>query len=58
MLPIYGIGAAWLAVYIPLNRVFAAGVLPFLPSDLLKIGAVAVIGMALPATIVRFRGKA
>ncbi|MDM7458707.1 MAG: biotin transporter BioY [Paracoccus sp. (in: a-proteobacteria)] len=58
MVPIYGFGAAWLAVYVPLDQVFAAGVMPFLLGDLVKIAAVAAIGMVLPATIARFRGKA
>ncbi|TCQ99169.1 biotin transporter BioY [Neorhizobium sp. JUb45] len=58
MLPIYGFGAAWLAVYVPLDRVFAAGVMPFLLGDLVKIVAIAAIGMVLPTTIARFKGKA
>ncbi|PRD43502.1 biotin transporter BioY [Phyllobacterium phragmitis] len=58
MLPIYGFGAAWLAAYVPVNQVLAAGVLPFLLGDLVKIVAVAAINMVLPATIARFRGKA
>ncbi|MDQ0395899.1 biotin transporter BioY [Labrys monachus] len=58
MLPIYGFGAAWLAVYVPVDRLLAAGVLPFLLGDLVKIGAVAAVGMAMPASFVRLRGKA
>src|SRR5690606_16803831 len=58
LLPVYGFGAAWLAAYVPVDQVLAVGVLPFLLGDLVKIGAVAAVGMALPAIIARVRGKA
>lgn len=58
MLPIYGLGAAWLAVYVPMDQLLAVGVLPFLLGDLVKIGAVAAIGMVLPASLAWLRGKA
>jgi biotin transport system substrate-specific component len=58
MVPIYAIGMAWLAVYVPVGQLLAVGVLPFLLGDLVKIGVVAVGGMALPVSIARLRGKA
>ena len=57
MLPIYGFGAAWLAVYVPVDQLLTVGVLPFLLGDLVKIGSVAAIGMVLPASLVRLLGK-
>lgn len=47
MLLIYGIGAAWLAAYVPVNQLLAVGVLPFLLGDLLKIAVVAIGGLLL-----------
>ncbi|MDP3675339.1 MAG: biotin transporter BioY [Novosphingobium sp.] len=57
MLPIYGFGASWLAVYVPADQLLTVGVLPFLLGDLVKIGAVVAIGMVLPASLVRLSGK-
>lgn len=57
MIPIYGLGMAWLAVYIPVSQLLAAGVMPFLLGDLVKIGLVAAAGMVLPASIARLRSK-
>jgi biotin transport system substrate-specific component len=57
MLPVYVIGAAWLTIYISVDRVLAVGVMPFLLGDLVKIGVVA-IGSALVAiSLTRFRAK-
>ncbi|MBU1315925.1 MAG: biotin transporter BioY [Alphaproteobacteria bacterium] len=53
MVPIYGIGIAWLAVHVPAGELLAVGVLPFLLGDLVKIGIVAVGGRMLPASIAR-----
>lgn len=58
MVPIYAIGMAWLAAYVPVGQLLAAGVLPFLLGDLVKIGVVAAGAMVLPASIARLRGKA
>lgn len=55
LVPIYGLGAAWLVVYVPAERVLEVGVTPFLPGDLVKIALVAAAGTALPALIARFR---
>lgn len=57
MVPIYGIGIAWLAVYVPAGQLLAVGVLPFLLGDLVKIGVVAVGSLVLPASIARLWSK-
>ncbi|WP_246660281.1 biotin transporter BioY [Rhizobium sp. FKL33] len=54
---IYGIGAAWLALYVPAAQLLAVGVLPFLPGDLVKIAVVALGSAALPALGIRLRSK-
>jgi biotin transport system substrate-specific component len=38
---IYGMGAAWLAFYIPSSQLLMKGILPFVLADLVKIGIVA-----------------
>ena len=38
---VYGVGLAWLAVYIPFDRLIAEGAVPFVLSDLTKTGIVA-----------------
>jgi len=58
MVPIYAIGMAWLALYVPFGQLLAVGVVPFLLGDLVKIGVVAAGGMVLPASFARLRGKA
>jgi biotin transport system substrate-specific component len=55
--PVYGLGVAWLAVFIPARDLLTVGVLPFLLGDLVKIGVVAAAGMVLPASLVRLQGK-
>lgn len=55
MVPIYGLGMAWLALYVPANQLFAAGVAPFLLGDLVKIALVAASSVVLPAML--FPGK-
>ena len=39
---IYGLGIAWLALYVPAPRLLAEGGVPFILGDLVKIGIVAV----------------
>jgi biotin transport system substrate-specific component len=41
MAVIYGLGVAWLALYVPTPRLLAEGIAPFILGDLLKIGIVA-----------------
>jgi len=53
---VYALGAAWLAVFIPARQVFALGVLPFLPADLVKIAILALGAAALPVSLARLRG--
>jgi biotin transport system substrate-specific component len=57
MVPIYAIGMAWLAVYVPAGQLLAVGFLPFLLGDLVKIGVVAVGSTVLPAFIARIWSK-
>jgi biotin transport system substrate-specific component len=57
MVVIYGLGAAWLALYVPPAQLLAVGVLPFLPGDLVKIAVVALGSAALPALGIRLRSK-
>ncbi|SEP42721.1 biotin transport system substrate-specific component [Methylobacterium sp. ap11] len=45
---IYGLGLAWLALFVPADRVVALGLLPFLLGDLVKIGLVAAGCSVLP----------
>ena len=39
----YAAGAAWLAAFLPADKVLAAGVLPFVTGDLLKVGMAALL---------------
>lgn len=57
MVPIYGIGAAWLAAYVPVDQILTVGVLPFLLGDLVKICAVAACALLLPAMRGLFQDK-
>ncbi|PYB73333.1 biotin transporter BioY [Rhizobium wuzhouense] len=38
---VYACGLAWLAIYVPAAKLLAAGLLPFLPGDIVKIAVVA-----------------
>lgn len=57
MVPIYAIGVAWLAAYIPVDQLLSAGIAPFLLGDLVKIGVVAAVGMVLPASWLRGKSE-
>ena len=35
---VYALGAAWLAMFVPADKVLAVGILPFVAGDLVKIG--------------------
>ena len=54
LVPIYGLGAAWLTMYVPVGQLVAVGVAPFLPGDLLKIGMVAAGSALFPASVDRW----
>jgi len=56
MMAIYGLGLAWLAIYVPIDGLLAAGLWPFLLGDLVKIGVVAAASVALPVARIRLRG--
>ncbi|WP_157020076.1 biotin transporter BioY [Mesorhizobium xinjiangense] len=58
MVPIYAIGMAWLAVYVPVGQLLAVGLLPFLLGDLVKIGVVAAASTIFPSSFARLRSKA
>lgn len=58
MVPVYVLGMAWLAMYVPVGQLLAVGVLPFLFGDLVKIGVVAAGSMVLPVSFARVWGKA
>jgi biotin transport system substrate-specific component len=49
---VYGLGVAWLALYIPSSRLVMTGVLPFVLADLVKIGIVAA-GASLATSVKR-----
>lgn len=57
MVPVYAIGMAWLALYVPVGQLLAVGALPFLLGDIAKIAVVAVVCAALPATVARLQGQ-
>ena len=57
MAPIYAIGMAWLAVYVPVDQLLAIGVMPFLLGDLVKIAVVAAGSVVLPTSFALLRGK-
>lgn len=41
LVPIYGLGLAWLAAFVPLSQTIALGFTPFIAGDLVKIALVA-----------------
>lgn len=46
---IYALGLAWLALFVPADRLLAVGLAPFLLGDLVKVGLAAAGASALPA---------
>lgn len=56
LVPIYGLGIAWLAVYVPADKLIALGLAPFLLGDLIKIGVVAAGCAVVPSALARLRG--
>ncbi len=57
MLPVYALGLAGLARFVPVDQVLAVGVLPFIVGDIVKIGLVAMIGLALRPLLARYRDR-
>lgn len=57
MVPVYGLGLAWLAKFVPASHLMDAGLLPFIPGDLAKIGLVAAGGSVLPGMWRRLRSN-
>lgn len=55
LVPIYGLGLAWLAVFVPAEQILPLGAAPFILGDLLKIGIVAAGALLLPAAVSRIR---
>lgn len=53
---VYGLGVAWLALFVPAGKLLALGVTPFLIGDLLKITLVAVATPRLIEVLARLRG--
>ena len=58
LVPIYALGLAWLAVYVPADKLIALGLAPFILGDIVKIALVAAGCTAVPATFARFKGPA
>lgn len=56
LVPIYGLGIAWLAVYVPADKLIALGLAPFILGDLIKIGVVAAGCAVVPSALARLRG--
>lgn len=52
MAVVYACGLAWLAGFVPMDRLFALGAAPFLAGDAVKIAILAV----LPGAVTRLRG--
>ncbi|MBN9080459.1 MAG: BioY family transporter [Rhizobiales bacterium 62-17] len=52
---VYGLGVAWLALYVPAGQLLAVGVAPFLFGDLVKIALVAAGASTLPALLAHLR---
>lgn len=50
---IYGFGLAWLAQFVPGDKVLAYGLTPFIAGDLVKVALAAVLSIAAPAGLRR-----
>ncbi|MFH1805831.1 MAG: biotin transporter BioY [Pseudomonadota bacterium] len=58
MVPVYVLGLAWLAVFVPLEKVAELGFTPFIAGDTIKIALVALGSVALALLIQRRTGNA
>ncbi|RIX99168.1 biotin transporter BioY [Aureimonas flava] len=47
LVPVYALGAAWLTLFVPASEVFATGVAPFVPGDVVKIAILTAVFAAL-----------
>jgi biotin transport system substrate-specific component len=56
LVPIYGLGLAWLAIFVPADRLLALGAAPFILGDLVKIGIVAAGSLLLSTPFARLCG--
>ena len=55
---IYGLGMAWLAQFVPADKLLAFGLTPFVAGDLVKITLAAVIILGLPnGLLIKLRGS-
>lgn len=57
LVPVYGLGVAWLAVFLPAGKLLALGVAPFLFGDLVKIALIAVAVALVPESLARRLGR-
>ena len=58
LIPIYGLGVAWLAVFVPVSQSIALGFTPFIIGDLVKIALVAAGAGLVTAMLRRRAGRA
>lgn len=55
---IYALGVAWLAQFVPADKLLAFGVTPFLVGDMFKVALAALLTIAAPASLIRWvRGR-
>jgi biotin transport system substrate-specific component len=52
LVPVYGLGLAWLTLFVPVDQVLGVGFAPFILGDLVKVGLVA----AGASLVVRLKG--
>lgn len=57
LVPIYGLGLIWLGQFVPFDKVFALGFVPFILGDLLKIAVVAFLPEGVKQIINLFGGR-
>ncbi|PKR54765.1 biotin transporter BioY [Thalassospira marina] len=57
MIPVYVLGLAWLAVFVPLEKLAAYGFTPFVPGDVVKVALVALGSQALGRLVKRNTGE-
>ena len=55
LVALFALGTAWLAVFVPAEKVFALGVLPFLLGEAVKVAVLAALSSALAGPLARLR---